>query len=228
MTFHGYESYPIPKKAIMLRTIAERLTKGNICIGKFIEKWYGIKSDKISYGVVDVKKFKSIKRKYKYDAIFASRLDEQTGILTYLDTVKILKENGVIFRLLVLGDGKYRKYADKLAITKGFVKETAPYFQESKYAFVSRYLAILEAFASKKLVFAVYDNPLKNDYLEMTPYRKWIVIERNAVGLAEKINYYLSNQKESDQMVEEAYKWVQNRTWEHMAENYVKLWNRVN
>ncbi|MBU3978279.1 glycosyltransferase [Patescibacteria group bacterium] len=42
-TFHGYESYPITKKAIFTRKISEKLSSGNICIGDFIKKWYGTK-----------------------------------------------------------------------------------------------------------------------------------------------------------------------------------------
>src|SRR3989344_6924057 len=49
-TFHGYESYPAPKMAIVQRKIAEKLSKGNICIGDFIQKWYGTKPDFVTYG----------------------------------------------------------------------------------------------------------------------------------------------------------------------------------
>jgi len=54
-TFHGYENFPIKKKAILIRKISEKLSRGNICIGDFIKKWYGTKSTFISYGAVNVK-----------------------------------------------------------------------------------------------------------------------------------------------------------------------------
>lgn len=37
-TFHGYESYPIKKKAVLIRKLSEKLSYGNICIGDFIKK----------------------------------------------------------------------------------------------------------------------------------------------------------------------------------------------
>ncbi|MDO8659724.1 MAG: glycosyltransferase, partial [Candidatus Parcubacteria bacterium] len=49
-TFHGYESYPISKRAIFVRKISEILSWGNICIGDYIKKWYGTKPTYISYG----------------------------------------------------------------------------------------------------------------------------------------------------------------------------------
>ncbi len=52
MTFHGYESYPVSKKEILIRKISENLSLGNICIGDFITKWYGTKPTYVTYGAV--------------------------------------------------------------------------------------------------------------------------------------------------------------------------------
>ena len=226
ITFHGYPDYPIPKQALFFQRIAQNLTEGNITIGRFIEKWYGTKSDIVSCGAVELKKFKPDKKnKYEYDALFSSRLDDQTGILTYLDAVKIIRKKGIYFKILVLGDGKYKKQADEIANTKGWVADPSKYYNRCQFAFVNRYLGVLEAFASKKLVFAVYDNPLKKDYLYMTPFEKWIIIENNPKNLAEEIIYYKNNKKKSDEMVRKAYRWVQSQTWEKMAKHYLNLWN---
>ena len=63
-TFHGYEKYPVPFKNIVIRKISEKLSWGNICVGMFIEKWYGTKATFISYGGVDskIKNPKSIRQ----------------------------------------------------------------------------------------------------------------------------------------------------------------------
>lgn len=225
ITFHGYPDYPLSRKAVVLQKLGEIFTSGNICIGKFIEKWYRTKADIISYGAVDLDKFKPTKKKkFKYDAVFASRLDEQTGIVTYLKAIKILKKENINFKLIALGDGKYKSQADQLAITKGFVNNPYDYFSQAKFAFVNRYLAILEAFAAKKLVFAVYDNPLKKDYLYLTPFSKLMIISENPQALAEKVVYYQKNPKKAKDMIENAYRWVQKQTWERMVNNYERLW----
>jgi glycosyltransferase involved in cell wall biosynthesis len=225
ITFHGYESYPIKKRANIIRKISEVLASGNICIGRFIEKWYGTKADVMSYGAVDIKKYKKREVKnYSYDAVFASRLDEHTGISTYIDAVKILKKRNINLKLLVLGEGKYKTYAQKSAKVLGWVANPEVYYKKAKFAFASRYLAILEAFASKQLVFAVYDNPVKKDYLYMTPYKKWLVISSNSSDLAKNIMYYLKDKKERKLMIDGAYEWVQHQTWEKMTDNYLRLW----
>jgi len=50
-TFHGWESvWPIPLKNILLKKLAAKLSWGTIAVGRYIEKYYGIKADKIIYG----------------------------------------------------------------------------------------------------------------------------------------------------------------------------------
>ncbi|MFH1971047.1 MAG: glycosyltransferase family 4 protein [Patescibacteria group bacterium] len=225
ITFHGYESYPLKKKSIFLRNIAEKLSKRSMCVGAFMKKWYGNSSDIITYGAVDLAKFKPLFiENIKYDAIFSSRLDDQTNILTYLETVKILKQNSS-FDLIVLGEGKFYKQTKKIANTKGFVKDPSHYLKRSRFAFASRYLAILEAFACKKPVFAVYDNPLMKDYLRMTPFSEWIVIEKDSKKLANRVEFFLKKPNERIKNINLAFNWVKNQTWEKMVENYFQLWD---
>ncbi len=229
LTFHGYESYPIKKRAFWIRKLANRCTKGNLCVGHFMEKWYKTITPFFIYGAVNKKVFyreNASKNLYKYDAIFSSRLDEQTGIITYLKSTQILRRRNIKFKLAVLGDGIYRKQADKVATTFGFVKDPAPYFKVSRFAFVSRYLAILEAMACKKLVFATYDNPLKEDYLRMTPFAKWIIIEKDPRKLADRVEYYMKHPGEEKKLIEPAYRWARQQTWEKVADVYLKLWRQ--
>lgn len=50
-TFHGWEGvWPIPWGNIIQKRIAAKLSTGTIAVGKYIEKYYGIKADKIMYG----------------------------------------------------------------------------------------------------------------------------------------------------------------------------------
>ena len=58
VTFHGYESYPIRKKAIMVRKLSEYLANGNIIVGDFIKKWYGTTPNYVIYGGVEISNIK--------------------------------------------------------------------------------------------------------------------------------------------------------------------------
>ncbi len=53
ITFHGWEGDIPPKKSsIRKRKICEKLADANICVGHFIQKWYGTKADIVTYGGV--------------------------------------------------------------------------------------------------------------------------------------------------------------------------------
>lgn len=225
-TFHGYESFPIRKKAIFMRKISEKISYGNICIGDFIRKWYGTKPDYVSYGAVDkvTHEANPTKRAKKHSALFIGRLDDQTGILTYVKVFELVKKKFPNFELLVVGDGPYRKQINKKVKVLGFQNNPEKYFYQYHFAFVSRYLSILEAFAAKKLVFAVFDNPVKEDYLRMAPFAPFIVIEKNPEKLAERIEYYLSHPDEEEIMISNAFRWIKKQRWNEIVLIYEKLW----
>ncbi|RJQ26873.1 glycosyltransferase [Candidatus Parcubacteria bacterium] len=224
-TFHGYEEYPLRKKTILIRKLSEILSYGNICIGDFIKKWYKTKPDYVSYGAAKKNiKYQISNIKYKNSAVFFGRLDEQTGIQTYLRAYKLIKKKIPDFNFLVIGDGKYRTQIGKDVEVIGFKKNPEKYLQHYRFAFVSRYLSILEAMAAKRLVFAVYDNPIKRDYLKMSPFAKGIIITDSSKELSERVIYFINNPQEERDMVEEAYKWVKDQTWENMVNTYLRLW----
>ncbi|MBI2028533.1 MAG: glycosyltransferase family 4 protein [Candidatus Levybacteria bacterium] len=230
VTFHGYEDYPIPKKAVLVRRLSEKLSKGNICIGDFMKKWYGTEPTFVTYGGVDKYQISNIK--YQKDerlkdpnsAVFVGRLDEQTGIKTYLKAFKMIKKKIKNFKLLVVGDGKFKKHIVKNVRGVGFQLNPEKYIREYRFAFVSRYLSILEAFVSKRLVFAVYDNPLKEDYLKMSPFAKYIIVARNSKKLSDAVFYFLNNPNEEKKMLNKAYNWVNKQTWEKVTDTYLNLW----
>lgn len=226
-TFHGYESYPLTRKQIWMHRFAEKLSLGNICIGDFIPKWYGTIPTYISYGGI------TIPRKIgyainKHTALFIGRLDEQTSILEYNAAYKLIKQKLPKFELTVAGDGPYRSQLDKRIKVLGFVNIPEEHFKECNFAFVSRYLAVLEAMVARKLVFALYDNPIKRDYLQLAPFSKSCIITDSPQELARLVLYYLANPKIAEKKVEKAFNWVKTQTWENMTITYLKLWELKN
>jgi glycosyltransferase involved in cell wall biosynthesis len=228
ITFHGYEGYPLKVKDIFIHKISEKLSRGNICIGDFIRKWYGTKPTLVSYGGVKIpnQKLQIQKIIQKESAVFVGRLDEQTGILTYIKAVEMIKKKYPNFGFLVIGDGNLKtKINGKIKILSA-VNNAPEYFQNYNFAFVSRYLSILEAMAAKKMVFAVYDNPIKKDYLKMAPFSRYISISGSPSELASKISFFLANPKIRQKMIGEAFAWVKDQTWSEMVDTYLKLWDR--
>lgn len=221
-TFHGYEGYPIRIKDVLVRKISEVLSSGSICVGDFMKKWYKATPEYVIYGGVDVPdKFKSVSKPF---ALFFGRLDEQTNVLEYCKAVEKIQKKIPNFKLLIAGDGKYSHLVKKYGKLIGFVNNPEKLINEYRFIFVSRYLSILEALAAKKEVFAFFDNPLKEDYLKMAPFAKYIHIFNNVNDLADKVQLYCSNNKIDQSSREEAFEWVKKKSWENVAVVYERLW----
>ena len=232
-TFHGYEGNELPnKKAIFMHKIAEKLSKGNICIGNFYKKWYGTNATITSYGAVNSSLIKEGARNIKpsKDIVFIGRLENETGIMDYLNVLSAFKNRKINLNMDIYGEGSLEEKAIEFVVDaklnvkfKGFDPNVTNKIKEYRYIFVSRYLGILEAMALRKPIFAVYNNAIKKDYLEMTPFAGFISISKNADEISKNILDYMNN--DSNLAVEKAYGWVKNQTWENLVNKYLKLWN---
>lgn len=224
-TFHGYESYPIKKGAWLVHKISEKLSKGNICVGDYLHKWYRTKPTYLTYGAVIIPKVSAKIEKNK-SALFWGRLDEQTSILEYCKAVKILKEKYPDFFFRVIGNGRQRKEVEKYVSVEGFKLSAEKELPKYRFAFVSRYLSTLEAMAAKRLVFVLYDNPVKRDCFAIGPFAKRVVLAGSATELVSQAEYYLSNPKEEKKIINEAFEWVNKQSWDRLIVKYLSLWEQ--
>lgn len=236
-TFHGYEGNNVPnKRAIFMHKLSEKLSNGNICVGEFLKKWYGTKTNLVTYGAVDLqiidkyKKQKIIKKLPNNKIIFIGRLENETGITKYAKALKILNKKGINLELDVYGEGslkeavvRYRRENNLKINLKGFITNIESVLNNYEYVFCSRYLGILESMAFSKPVFAEYNNEIKKDYLQMTPFSSYISISRNAEEIANNLQRYISEKEILD--TQKAYGWVRTETWDKMVDTYLKLWN---
>ena len=232
VTFHGYEGIvPIPRKVLFLRKMVEHLTRGNICIGDYIPKWYGTKANFISYGGVDIPT--TLNNTNYESAVFIGRLEKDTGIMTYIDAIKTLKNKyNINLELNICGDGSLREKIEETIKENelnvkllGFVENPTDYLIKSKFVFVSGYLAILEAMINKKLVFSVYENELKRDCLTLIPNSKdMMIIVSSSEELAEEIAYYYKNPEKAEEKIKNAYNFAKEQTWEKVAITSLRLW----
>lgn len=158
-TFHGWEGvWPISLKNILLKRLASKLSKGSIAVGHYIEKYYGIKTDKIIYGGNTIYRYIDISKR-KNTVVFVGRLEKDTGVLEF---IKWLKKNSKIKSEFV-GDGDLRKECEKYGKVYGFC-DPVPFYKKSEYAVPAGYLSYIEAksFGCKIEVFP--NSPLKKDY----------------------------------------------------------------
>ena len=217
-TFHGWEGkYPVSKRSIGVKSLSETYSWGNIAVGKYIEKYYGIKANIITYGATSVPKF--VTKKVKNSIVYVGRLEKDTGLPVFLQSLKNLKEYKVDF----CGEGELANECKKYGKVHGFI-DPAPFLAKAEICFSSGYLTILEAFAHKSVVVCAYDNKLKRDYYKMTPFSKWIFASDSPTKITNYANMGAKNQKETKITLEASYNWVKKQTWENLTGHYLKLW----
>lgn len=196
-TFHGWEGkYPIPLKNILYKKIASFLSKKTICVGKYIEKYYKIKTDKIIYGASSGKMILKAK-KQKNLIIFLGRLEKDTGILEFF---KFLKKNKGKYKVVFLGDGSLSKQAENYGKVKGFVKDPKKYLSKAEYCAPAGYLSAIEGLERGCKLLLFYHNKLKKDYWQLSPF------------------YKIKNEPEK------AKRFLLQNTWKKLAKIYLDLW----
>ncbi|HSW47875.1 MAG TPA: glycosyltransferase family 4 protein [Candidatus Saccharimonadales bacterium] len=234
-TFHGYETkFPPEKKAILIRKISEKLSKGNICVGEYIKKWYGSKPDFVVYGGVNKirglihltssgQEIKNINSKLKIALI--GRLESDIGIGTYVKSLKLLRIKKFQFEFEAHGDGKLKEKLKKYGKVFGFATDANKIFEKTDIIFASSYLILLEALIAKKIIIATYENKLKEDYLKLSPFLKYIYICGSSEECVKVIESIKNTPWKSEAMLSEGYNWASQQTWDKVADIYLRLWN---
>lgn len=116
------------------------------------------------------------------------------------------------------GYTEYQKLAEKFKIKLDVFTDrpnAAELIPNYDYAFVSRYLAILESLAAGVPVFAHYNNKIKFDYLSMAPFINFIIIFDDYKKVELKNKDLVAGQK-----------WAKTQTWEKLASQYDELWQK--
>ena len=217
-TFHGWEGkYPVPLNNKLQKRIASWLSNGTIAVGEYIQKYYGIKTDLVTFGATEVPK--KLTKKQKNYIVFIGRLDADTGLPLFLKILPELKK----YRIDFCGDGPLKFKCQEFGKVHGFIN-TTPLLLRAKYCFCGGYLSILEALAHKCLVIVGYENHLKRDCFKLTPFSKFIVVENSAKKIRESINYYSKNYIAANKLIKDGFEWVTTQTWERVTQQYLNLW----
>lgn len=225
ITFHGYEGYPVKIRWRILRKASEMLANGSICVGDFMVKWYFARPTSVIYG--GVKLINQTTTVNSQSAVFFGRLDDQTGISQYLEAYKLIKKKYSKFRLTIIGEGKFcTKIPDNVAILP-FDPDIEKHISGHRFIFVSRYLSMLEALVQKREVVAIYDNPIKKDYLLMSPFKEYVYIGKNPKDIADFVIKSMKSKDRNKKMIEAGCLWAKKQTWEKIATAYLSLWKII-
>lgn len=223
-TFHGYEGvFPPSSSSKRLRKISEKLSRGNICVGEFIEKWYGTRSTYITYGATQSYPLTPVPQ--TNTLLFLGRLDKDTGIEIFLSSLQQLGlPQTRQFKVEFCGDGSYRDHAEIYGSVHGFQSDISPFINRNRYIFTSGYLSMLEVMAHQRLIFSNYNNELKKDYLYLSPFKDRVNIYQSSSELSKQLKS-LSESSYPKARIIDNYHWAMQQTWEQLADVYVKLWH---
>lgn len=220
-TFHGYETeFPLSSKAIFIRKLSEKLSFGNICVGDYIKRWYSTNPTYVTYGAHDdfrkTPRSRSCNPK-KPRLLFLGRIEEDNGVSIYSEVLKKFRKK-IIFE--ACGDGALKREFQKYGDVHGFVKNIDPYLDKADIVFTSSYLSIINSLYFKKYVFAVYNNPLKKDYLKTAPFAKFLYINNSSERVYAELSRLFKIKKVKQNP---GFDWARKQTWEEVTNVYKKL-----
>jgi len=233
ITSHGYEGYPIPREARRARRLAWRLTRGRVCMGAFIQPWYGTRCDLVCYGGVDSPAKEGLTPLPPPRALFVGRLEADTGILGYVEALRLLRDkHGIFMPLEVCGRGSLQEKAESLADEftlsvrfRGEVADFSPLLAEASALFASGYLTMWEGMAARRPVYALYDNPLKRDYLACFPgVGRGLTYCGSAEELADRLAYDIAHAEILEQRITAGRELAERNTWGAVADLYLRLY----
>ena len=231
-TFHGFERDPVPATWKIVRKIANKLVRGSICIGSFIEGIYGIQCDEISFGGVDGPNFKKEKRD---GAIFVGRLEKDTGILEHMESLRILKEEyGISMSLDVCGSGSLQQQLLDFASSNridvkfhGMVDNPKSIMNRKRIYLAAGYLSILDALSLGLPVIGATQSRLKTEYLKgILESGAPISIQLNSEGVAREIYRINSDSKLYNSISERSKNFAQQMSWDRVVRTYLRLWKK--
>ncbi len=233
VTFHGYEAFPPRWHHRVLRRLAVRLSQGHVCIGSYIGRWYRGQCNLVRCGGVDPPEQRPPPGEPDH-VVFIGRLAHDTEILGYLEAVKMLRERGLQLKVDICGDGPLRLKVEEVAASlgedirvHGHVPAVEPFLLRARFAFASRYLAILEAMAHGRLVFALYGNAIRRDYVLSLPRaEERMIVAGYPEALAEAFEEIVKDPEKENEYVRSAEAFARELTWQSFAQLYLQLYRR--
>ena len=217
-TFHGWEGvYPPRTSAIWQKKAAAKFSNGSIAVGLYISKWYGINPTKIIYGASD---YKLVKSNHSHQILVYGRLSKDNDMDLVLKALREITKKYKKTKIMFFGDGEYHDRAKKLGNVIGFDPEPEKYLSSSSIIISSSYLSIFDSLAMGKNVISVSTNPLKYDYLQMSPLAPFIHIASSVQDIVSIIDTNMEN----PEINLNGSKWADSYSWSTIAKEYLNLW----
>jgi glycosyltransferase involved in cell wall biosynthesis len=232
VTFHGFDKNPTDPSTIRKRKLTAALSRGYICVGDYISKWYHTPCTNVTLGATDLRPTPgAIRRDDRL--VLLGRLEPDTAPEGILKAAHILRERfGTNLEIDVCGDGTLRpsleEYVTKHSLSvyfHGFVTDVAAYLTQAKFAIALGYLSMLEAMACGAVTLSYAPNPLRKDYWSLAGLANAaLTVTTSPEDLASCIHHLLANREETSRLAEKGSDFAQAQTWDALAKRYLELY----
>ncbi len=225
-TFHGWEgTYPPTFKAKIWRKISENVSHKNICVGDYISKWYGTKSNLVTYGATDQT---PLNPGSPDRILFLGRLSPDNDLSIVIPALKKIKQQLPKLKVSFLGDGEVAWECEQVGKVLGFQEDITDHLSQAGVVITSSYLSMAEAMAAGRQVYSTYSNPLKKDYLTLHPMAKNISISYTSDQLATDFLKNYHQPQLQTKSIQKTQNWALKQTWKKLAIQYLDFWTQDN
>lgn len=221
ITHHGWEGkYPISIQAKFWKKFSTYHTRKSITVGEFINKWYGIKSDLVTYGASDLSSTKANNNKSN-QILVLGRLSYDNDIPLLIKALKQLPANK--YKIDFLGDGQLSSDCRQVGNVLGFQDQIQDHIESAQVVITSSYLSILDVLKLNRPVISIYSNPIKEDYLRLHPLSKYLNISNTPKQIKDNIEKQ-NRPKSSPQLNQHDQSWLDSQSWQNLTQAYLDLW----
>jgi glycosyltransferase involved in cell wall biosynthesis len=237
LTRHGMSyTFPVPEQEKARARRSRELVDGVIHDGCFIGRWLEVVPDAVpDQGLYpEAQDLPVAFEPPPKTATFVGRLDPDSGIEIYIDTIAVLRDRyNLPISLNVYGGGTLEadlrervKRLELSVVFHGWQPDAQEHIADGCFAFVAGRMAMQEAMARRRLVVAAYVDPLKRDYVEGEPFSPYLVSGEDAETVAERVAHYATHEAERRALVERAYAHSRTLTWRRTAKEYERIWTQ--
>ncbi len=235
-TMHGWEGqWPIPKKNIWLRRLSAKLSNYVICVGQYIEDYYQVEADLVTYGGIDehdwVSQEKLIDKHTEpsdqpTNILYLGRLAKDTGLKLFLNSLSSLERREIEFKVKFAGQGQLaeecRVRGELLGWTTG--EDLEKLLQDSQICFASGYLSALKSLAGGCLTVTACETQLKRDYWLNSPFVDRLFCVDDPLQLEKFLADYMTQPSRLLGKIQRGHSWSRHQSWDKLAGDYQQIY----
>ncbi len=232
VTFHGIEGDRVPSWAPIYRRLSQRLARATICVGAFMERWYGGECTAVTYGASEGPLVPPEAEGRSEGLVHIGRLEPYNPLVECLRGMALLARDHDALPWDLYGIGVLEDSLQSQAnaagvpiFLKGVTHEPERTYPRYAFAIAGGYLSVLEAIRAGCSVIAYARSKLRRDYYTSHPcLANGLVVVETPEEFASAIHHLRSDPLERSEAVRRGQRLVADMTWEALADTYEGIW----